>query len=166
MSDTKTNQYLAEAFAQLSKAAARRKIYSRKAAKEGRPEIARFLRAMSASEAVQAHRLFNSLIGRVDTSDEYQATIFEKEVHDILENYSKLIDNATVERPALLHALSQLRAAETRLYSFYSNDDKDVNVNKDGGYFVCKFCGYLSVDCPPEKCPICGASKEAFNKVN
>ena len=165
MSDTKTNQYLAQAFAQLSKAAARRKIYSRKAAKEGCPEIARFLRAMSESEAVQARRLFNSLIGRVDTSDEYQATIFEKEVQDILENYSELINNATIERPALLHALSQLRGAEARLRSFFSPDSKAVNVNKDAGYFVCKFCGYLSVDCPPKKCPICGASRDAFHEV-
>ncbi len=165
MTNTKTNQHLAQAFAQLSKAAARRKIYSRKAAKEGRPEIARFLRAMSASEAVQARRLFNSLIGKVDTSDEYMTTIFENELQGILENYTELIDNARVERPALLHALSQLRAAETRLRSFYSQNDKNVIVNEGAEYFVCKFCGYLSVDSPPEKCPICGASMDAFHKI-
>ena len=165
MSDTKTNQSLAQAFARLSKAAARRKIYSRKAAKEGRPEVARFLRAMSASEAVQAHRLFNSLIGRVDTSNEYITTVFEKEVQAILENYSEFIDNAAAERPALLHALSQLRAVETRLRSFYSQDSKDVHVDKDAGYFVCQFCGYLSIDRPPEKCPVCGAPIDAFQEV-
>jgi hypothetical protein len=44
-------------------------------AKEGRPGVARFLRAMSASEAVQAHRLFNSLIGRIDTSDQNLLTM-------------------------------------------------------------------------------------------
>ena len=165
MSDTKTNQHLAQAFAQLSKAAARRKVYSRKAAKEGRPEVARFLRAMSASEAVQARRLFNSLIGRVDTSDAYLTTIFEKEIEDILENYTELIENARIERPGLLHALSQLRAAETRLRSFFSPDSKDVTVTKDGGYFVCRFCGYLSIDRPPEKCPICSAPEDAFHEV-
>ena len=166
MSETKTDHKLAQAFAQLSKAAARRKVYSRKAAKEGRPEVARFLRAMSASEAVQARRLFNSLIGRVDTSDEYMTTIFENEVQALLEKYSELIDNATVERPALLHTLSQLRAAETRLRSFYSPDNKNVNVNKDASYFVCRFCGYLSINSPPEKCPICGAPSDAFQEIN
>ena len=166
MSDTKTNQSLAQAFARLSKAATRRKIYSRKAAKEGRPEVARFLRAMSASEAVQAHRLFNSLIGRVDTSDAYLSSIFEEEVQTILENYSELINNAAAEKPALLHALLQLRAAETRLRSFYSRDSKDVHVDKDAGYFVCRFCGYLSIDSPPEKCPVCGAPMDAFHEVN
>jgi rubrerythrin len=166
MSDTKTNQSLAQAFARLSKAAARRKIYSRKAAKEGRPEVARFLRAMSASEAVQAHRLFNNLIGRVDTSDAYLSSIFEEEVQTILENYSELINDAAAERPALLHALSQLRAVETRLRSFYSQTSKDVHVDKDADYFVCRFCGYLSIDRPPEKCPVCGAPIDAFHEVN
>ena len=121
---------------------------------------------MSASEKAQARRLFNSLIGKVDTSKEYVTTIFEKEVKNILETYSDLIDNATAERPALLPALTQLRAAETRLRSFYSQDSNDINVNEDAGYYVCQFCGYLSVDRAPEKCPICGASKDAFHEVN
>ena len=166
MPDTKTNRPLAHAFAELSKAAARRKVYSRIAAKGGRPEVAHFLRAMSASEKAQARRLFNSLIGKVDTSKEYVTTIFEKEVQNILETYSYLIDNATAERPALLPALTQLRAAETRLRSFYSQDSNDINVNEDAGYYVCQFCGYLSVDQAPDKCPICGASSDAFHEVN
>ena len=163
---SKTEQHLGHAFALLSKAATRRKIYSRKATREGRPDVARLLRAMSASEAVQARRLFNSLIGKIDTSDEYLTTIFEKEIQEILENYAKLINNSTDERPALLHALSQLRAAETRLRSFYSPDSRDVNVKTDARYFVCRFCGYLGTDSPPEKCPICGASRDAFQETN
>ncbi len=166
MPDTKTNRSLAHAFAELSKAAARRKVYSRKAAKDGRPEVAHFLRAMSASEKAQARRLFNSLIGKVDTSDEYVTTIFEKEVQDILETYSGLIDSATDERPALLHALAQLRAAERKLLSFYAPDSKDVTITQDSDYFVCHFCGYLNTGSPPEKCPICGAPKDAFHEVN
>jgi rubrerythrin len=166
MSDTKTNHSLGQAFARLSKAAARRKVYSRKAAKEGRPEVARFLRAMSASEAVQARRLFNSMIDKIDTSEEYVTTIFNEEVKAILENYSGLIDDATAERPGLLHAIKQLRAAETRLRSFYSQDTNDITVNEDAGYHVCRFCGYLSVDHAPEKCPICGASSNDFHEIS
>lgn len=163
---SKTDQHLAQAFAQLSKAATRRKIYSRRASRDGHPEVARFLRAMSASEAVQARRLFNSLIGKIDTSDEYLTTIFEKEIQVILENYAELINNSTDERPALLHTLSQLRSAETRLRSFYSPDSRDVNVKTDTRYFVCRFCGYLGTGSPPEKCPICGASSDAFQETN
>lgn len=163
---SKTNQLLAQAFTQLSKGASRRKIYSRKAAKDGRPEVARFLRAMSASEAVQARRLFNSLIGRIDKSDAYLTTIFEKEIQAILENYAELMSNSITERPALLHAFSQLRAAETRLRSFYSPDTKDVNIKDNARYFVCRFCGYLGTKTRPDKCPICGASADAFQQID
>jgi rubrerythrin len=166
MPKTETEKQLARTFALLSKASARKKIYSHIATRRERPEVARLLRAMAKSEAVQARRLFNSLRGSVDTTDGYLKTVFGKEMPDILENYAELIKSATDERPSLLHALSQLRAAETRLRSFYSYDDKNINVNKNAEYFVCKFCGYLSVDCPPEKCPICGASRDAFHEVN
>lgn len=166
MSETKTNKNLALAFAELSKAAARRKIYSHKAARDGRPEVAHFLRAMAASDAVQARRLFNSLIGRVDKSDDYLATVFEKEVQGILDRYTELITTAADGRPAVVNAVSQLRAAETRLRSFYSRNNRDVKADKDTSYFVCRFCGYVSTGSPPEKCPICTAPREAFNEVD
>lgn len=164
--DSKSDPQLARVFAGLSRAAARRKIYSRKADKEGKPAVAHFLRAMSASEAVQARRLFNSLIGRVDTSDAYIDTIFAKEVHAILEKYSELIDSLPGQKPALLQALKQLRAAETRLRSFYDGDKKDLKMDKDARYFVCRFCGYLSTGSPPEKCPLCTAPKDAFKQID
>jgi rubrerythrin len=165
MSKTDDIQLLAQTFAQLSKAAARRKIYSRKAAKLDRPEVAHFLRAVSASEAIQAHRLFNSLIGRVDTTDTYLKTVFENEIQNILDNYRELIDSISPDRPALHQALSQLQASERRLRSFYSPESESVAVVEDAHYFVCRFCGYLSTESPPEKCPICGADIDAFKVV-
>ena len=166
MAKAKITRYLAQAYAQLAKGAARKKMYSRRAARDGRPEVAHFLRAMAESEAVQARRLFNSLIGKIDLSDAYLKTIFEKEVKDLLATYTELFENATAERPAFLHALSQLRSAETRLRSFYSHDSRDVKVDAEARYFVCRFCGYLGTDNPPEKCPICGADSDAFQEIN
>ena len=32
-------------------------------------------------------------------------------------------------------------------------------------YYVCKNCGYPAIGEAPEKCPICGATKEDFNLV-
>jgi len=165
MTKSETESSLGHAFARLSQAASRKKIYARKAAREGRSDLAHFLRAMSVSEAVQARRLFNSLIGRIYRSDEFVRTIFENEVQDILENYTGLMESSAAEKPALLHAIKQLKAAETRLLSFYSRSDKEVNISTTAEYFVCRFCGYLAVDSPPEKCPVCGADNNAFNKV-
>ena len=33
-------------------------------------------------------------------------------------------------------------------------------------YYVCSVCGYTIADEAPEKCPVCGALKKAFNKVD
>lgn len=165
MPGTETDQYLAQAFARLSQAAARRKVYSRQAARDKQPATAYFLRAMAASETVQARRLLNNLIGKIDRSDKYLMSIFEKEVQNILENYTQLIDRAAQERPALLTALTQIRAAETRLRSFYSAASQELQVVEDVEYFVCPFCGYLGEDRAPGKCPICGASKDAFTAI-
>jgi rubrerythrin len=33
-------------------------------------------------------------------------------------------------------------------------------------YYVCSVCGFTCEDEPPEKCPVCGALKKAFNKVD
>lgn len=30
--------------------------------------------------------------------------------------------------------------------------------------FICKGCGYVAFNAAPEKCPVCGAPKEAFNQ--
>jgi len=166
MSDSKTDLKLARAFALLSKAAKRKRIYSHKASQKGWHDVAHFLRAMSASENVQARRLFNSMIGRVDTTDAFLSTIFEQEVQDILEHYSDIIKSDSAERPAVLHAIKQLRAAETRLRSFYAPDRRDVKVDKEAKYFVCQFCGYLSTGSPPEICPVCTAPRQAFDEID
>ena len=80
---------LTRLFALLSKAAARKKVYARKARLDGRPDLSHLLRAISASETVQAHRLFKTLRGKIDTSEGYLTTIFEQELPLLIEEYSQ-----------------------------------------------------------------------------
>jgi rubrerythrin len=154
-------------FGVLSKASARKKIYSQKARQEDRPLASHLLRVISESESVQARRLFNSLKGKIDISSQYISTIFEKEIEEIISEYSEGFNEAQQEEnKALIQALSQLRAAEKRIMSFYSKETKDVKVNKEQKYFVCQFCGYISVDKAPQSCPVCGASSSAFREIH
>ncbi|MBU0908984.1 MAG: hypothetical protein KJ717_05400, partial [Proteobacteria bacterium] len=85
---------LLQTYALLSRAAARKKIYSLKALKEDKPQTAHLLRALSESEAAQARRILNMIRGRIDPSESYLATIFEKEIAEILERYTEEINNA------------------------------------------------------------------------
>jgi len=153
-------------FSLLSKASARKKIYSRKALKEGRQDLSQLLRTIAESESVQARRLFNSLRGQIDTSDHYISTIFEKEIEEIILKYSADVKQVEKEDyKTLTQVLSQLRATEKRTMSFYSKDVNDVKSSKIKKYFVCQFCGYISTEKPPDVCPICGANKKGFREV-
>lgn len=163
---TTMNTILYEVYGLISNSAARKKIYSRKAAKEGHAEVAHLLRTMMESEAVQAKRMYHTMRGRIDKSEEYLSTIFEKEIQDNIDAYSEKIQEAEqAGMTSVVHALSQLRAAEKILLSFYNRQTKDVTIDKDMKYFVCRFCGYVSRNSAPEKCPICTADKERFNEV-
>jgi len=33
-------------------------------------------------------------------------------------------------------------------------------------YYVCNVCGYIHVGVAPDECPICGAPKDKFRKVD
>ena len=158
---------LISAFSLLSKASARKKVYSQKAIKERRQDLSHLLRTISESESVQARRVFNSLRGQIDNSNQYIETIFENEIKELIEEYSAGLTEAEQEQnKALTLVFSQLRAAEKRILSFYSKATKDVTVSQVEKYFVCQFCGYINTEEPPETCPICGASKNGFREVH
>jgi rubrerythrin len=157
---------LTRLFALLSKAAAREKVYAQKAWQDGRPDLSHLLRAISASEAVQAHRLFKTLRGKIDTSEGYLTTIFEQELPLLIEEYAQSMKiSHDADSTSMNHALSQLRAASLRLQSFYAANNKELRQEKATKYFLCQFCGYVSENNPPDTCPICGAKKEGFQEV-
>lgn len=163
---TNIEKILISAFSLLSKASARKKVYSQKAIKEGREDLSHLLRTISESESVQARRLFNSLRGQIDNSDQYISTIFEKEIEEIISEHSANLKQAEQEEhKALTQVFSQLRAAERRILSFYSKNTKDVKSNEIQKYFVCQFCGYINTEKAPDICPICGAKENGFREV-
>ncbi len=161
--EKKSEKNVRAVFSVLSKAAARKKVYAQKALQAGRQDISRMLRAISASESVQARRLLHALRGQIDTTDHYLSTIFETELEETIKEYDKSLADAKEEgNRALIQALSQLRAAEGRLRSFYAKESKDLTIKEDEKYFVCQFCGYVNLEKAPESCPICGAGKKGF----
>lgn len=151
----------------LLRASARKKIYSQRAKKEGREEVGLLLRAISASEAIQARRILNLTKGQIDLSEEYLRTVFEQEIDSLHVRYTQDIEEITQAGiPSIQQALTQLLAAERRIKSFYSNDTKDVRIKDDETFYVCNFCGYITVDNAPESCPICSAEKKAFRQID
>lgn len=164
MTDENEKNFL-QTFALLSKAAARKKLYSLKALKEEKSQEAHLLRAIAESEMAQARRILNMLKGKIDSSSDYFAIIFEQEIQAIIERYAEDINNAKAEGlQPLANALSQLREAESRISQYYSTESRQAKTEKDR-YFICQFCGYLCDSHPPDSCPVCGAMKETFQEV-
>jgi rubrerythrin len=160
------NERLLKAFGLAARASARKKVYGARAAAKGRKSLARLLRAMAASETVQARRLFNSLRGQIDMSDDYVATIFEQEVPALIAAYSEALEKDGEDEKRSLHlVMSQLRAAEKRIAAFYAKEAGDIRDSRVEKYHVCQFCGYIAAEKVPEKCPVCGAPASGFQEI-
>ena len=146
-------EMLLRTFGLLSKAASRKKIYAKKAIRDGREGVGHLIRAITESEKIQAHRIFSAYRGHIDLSEKYLSTLFEKEVEDILEQYSKdLCEAEKAENQAILHALTQLIAVERRIRSYYSTEKGDISDDSDRTYHVCIFCGYIGEATLPDAC--------------
>jgi rubrerythrin len=164
---SKTEKNLAYAFAAESKAAARNETFARKAEGEGYGIIARLFRAVSDAESVHARRYLMLMRGKIGTTEENLRTAFENEIKANAEEYPNLIKDATEEgEEAVLKAFSQSRDVESRHAELYKRAMNNLLEERETVYFVCQVCGYVSEDEAPQNCPVCGAVKAKFKKIN
>lgn len=166
MSD-KTEKNLAYAFAAESKASARNATFARKAEMESYSQIARLFRAVSDAESVHARRYLLLMRGKIGSTEENLETAFQNEIKANVEEYPKLIKDASDEgNRSVFKAFSQARDVESLHAELYKKALNDMVSDRETDYFVCQVCGYISEDQPPQKCPICGAVKDKFKRVS
>lgn len=163
----KTEKNLAYAFAAESKAAIRNQAFAMKAEKEGYNQMARLFRAVSDAENVHAKRYLLLMRGRIGSTEQNLETAFNNEIRANVEEYPKLIKDATDENAdGVLKAFSQARDVEARHASLYKKAMNDMLAERETEYYVCQVCGYISEDDAPENCPVCGAVKTRFKKMD
>ena len=163
----KTEQNLAYAFAAESKAAVRNEAFARKADTEGYTQIGRLFRAISDAESVHARRYLLMMRGKIASTEENIETAFKNEINANVEEYPKLIKDASDEaNERVLKAFSQSRDVESRHAQLYKKAMNDMLADRETDYYVCQVCGYVSEDEAPDNCPICGAVKGKFKLVN
>jgi rubrerythrin len=165
MSD-KTEKNLAYAFAAESKASTRNATFARKADLDGYAQIARLFRAVAEAESVHARRYLMLMRGKIGSTEENLETAFQNEIKANVEEYPKLIKEASEEgvKPAL-NAFSQARDVESFHAELYKKAINDMVADRETDYYVCQVCGYVSEDNAPDRCPVCGAVKEKFKQV-
>lgn len=160
-----TKDNLKAAFAGESQAHMRYLIFADNAEKEGKPNIARLFRAIAYAEQVHATNHFKALQELNGTPDNLQVAIngetFEvDEMYPAYDAVAKLQDEKAAEKS--FHYAIEAEKIHAVLYDDarkMAQMDKDID---DGKVYVCPICGYTVKSNAPDKCPVCGVSKDKF----
>ncbi len=163
---TRGNLY--EAFVGEAKAHIRLLGFARKAEEEGYAQVAKLFRAIAAAEKVHAANHLRVLGEAVIRStEENLAFSFERETTVNEVTYPQFIMEAEEEeaRRAVV-SFSYARDVEEGHARLYKNAMDHLLQGEDTDYYVCGVCGYTSDGVLPEECPICGATSEAFRRID
>lgn len=162
----KTISNLYTAFVGEAKAYFRLLAYAEKAKEEDMPQVAVLFRAIAEAERVHARRNLE-LLGEVvvkDSETNLQAS-FEREETAAGVFYTQFIREAEEEgdRRATI-SFSHSRDVEEQHAGLYRRALDHLISDTVTIYYVCQVCGYVAEGEPPEQCPICGVSREQFQK--
>ena len=162
---TETN--VRDAFAGESQAHMKYLNFADKAEKEGFPNVARLFQAASFAEQIHASNHLRTLDGIQGTVANLGAAIGGEtfEVEQMYPAY-KAVAEAQGEKKALRYMDWALEAEKVHA-KLYTEAKQSVEAGKDAAaedIWVCTSCGFTMDGQPPDKCPVCGASKERFRK--
>ncbi len=164
----KTSNNLKEAFSGESQANRRYVAFADKAEKEGLPAVAKLFRAAAFAETVHALNHIR-IMGEVRSTFENLGTAVSGETFEFVEMYPEYIEVAKKEsnKKAVwsFNVANKVEKIHAGLFSkaLEALRNKEALVTKD--YFVCEVCGNTVETIAPEKCPICGAPKNRFKKI-
>ncbi len=161
-----TEKNLKEAFAGESQAVRKYLAFAEKALDEGYPGIASLFRAAAAAEMVHSLKHLKVLKGIRSTKENLEEAI-AGETHEFSEMYPKMIEEAQKEgfKQAEI-SFKYANEVEKVHAELYKEALENMENFQEKDYYVCKICGYTVGDEAPDKCPVCGAAKKQFFKVD
>jgi rubrerythrin len=162
---SKTEKNLREAFAGESQANRRYLAFAQRAADEYKEGIYKLFIAVAEAETIHAHKHLAHLKGIKSTKKNLQEAI-TGEMHEFKKMYPQMIAEAKEEgnkgpEITLTHAME----VEKVHHGLFQEALENLDNFPVKDYYVCKACGYTVAENPPDKCPVCGAVKSAFFKV-
>ena len=161
---TKTLNNLKAGFAAESQAHFRNLVYAIKAEQESYPEVARLFRAIAEAEAVHAYNHFR-LLGAISGTQDNLQSAFERE-NLAASTYPQFVREANEEQnTAVATVLGYSRDVERGHAELYKKALAHMMAGENTDYYVCEVCGYTSDGSLPDVCPICGAPRDKFRKV-
>jgi rubrerythrin len=164
-----TEEGLRTAFAGESQAHMRYLIFAQKAEEEGLPNVARLFRAIAFAEQVHATNHFKTLGDLGSSSQNIEAAIGGEtfEVDEMYPAYDAIAE--LQEEKGARRSIRYALEAEKIHAAMYGKAKQAVDSGKDleiGQIHICSACGYTGEGEPPERCPVCGATKDKFRLFN
>ena len=165
----KTPDNLKEAFGGESKASTTYLAFARKAEQEGQPQVARLFRAASKAETIHARNHLDVMEGIKSTQENLQAAVAGENMEHV-KMYPAFIEQANKEQnPKAVRTFDYARKVEIvheGLYKAALDAIKSGGKPKATDYYICQICGATIEDNAPDRCPVCGAPKAQFVKVD
>ena len=162
---SKTMKNLAEAFAGESQANRKYLAFAKKAEDEGYKQIAKLFRAAAEAETVHALNHLREL-GEIKSTKENLQTAIGGETHEFESMYPQMISDAEKERiKGALRSFNYANEVEKIHADLYKKALDNLGKNENVDYYVCQVCGNTVEGEAPDKCPICGAPKKSFKKI-
>ena len=165
---SKTRENLESAFAGESQANRKYLFFAEKAESEDQKRIARLFRAAAEAETVHARNHLKVLQGIKSTRENLQAAI-SGENHEFTEMYPQFIDTGNSENDKkAVDSFDLANKVEKIHHSLYQEAVSDLEkgtVRELKPFYVCQICGNTVEGEAPDKCPVCGASKQMFKPI-
>ena len=165
---TKSKENLKAAFAGESQANRKYLAFADKADKDGFPQVAKVFRAAAAAETVHAHNHLRPMGGINSTLENIKEAI-EGEHYEFTKMYPEFLENAeSEENKQAERTFDYANEVEKIHHELYQKALEAVQNGEDlekTEMYICPVCGYTHEGEPPESCPVCGAAKKVFKKI-
>jgi rubrerythrin len=166
MANTKEN--LQVAFAGESQANRKYLFFSEKADAAENRQIARLFRAAAEAETVHA-RNHLKVMGEIKTDKENLDAAISGEHYEFTSMYPDFIEKANAEKnkaaAGSFDLANRVEQVHHRLFQAALKDLEAGGAFKDAPYYVCQVCGNTIEGAAPDRCPICGAPRSKFKKI-
>ncbi len=164
-----TSQNLESAFAGESQANRKYLFFAGKADEEGYRQIARLFRAAADAETVHARNHLRVMQGIKSTRENLKAAI-NGENHEFTQMYPAFIKQAGGEGEdkarESFDLANKVEKIHHGLYQTSLTMLEKCQVMNEVPFYVCQYCGNTVEGEAPGKCPVCGASKTMFKRID
>lgn len=165
---SKIEKDLKEAFAGESQANRKYLAFAEKAERDGFPQVARVFKAAAAAETVHAHNHLRAMGGIKSTIENVKEAI-NGEHYEFTKMYPEFLKDAKEEdHKQAIRTFDYANQVEKVHHNLYNKALKVAEKGEDleeQDMFICPVCGYTVEGEAPDECPVCGAKKKAFKKI-